>query len=105
MGRGCIMAVLPLFENRQPPVSAFQPNMAGQMFPNGKAVPPAGYAPTSFVQDKTAPAPIQTQGKQPQTPFQQKAQAGFYGVQAAGGVTPTPDAGEAAVGALGAGVQ
>ncbi len=70
---------------------------------NASAPIASSYAPT--VNDKTAAAPVTTPGKQPQTPFQTGAQAGFYGLQAAGGVTPTPNAGEAAVSVIGSAAQ
>lgn len=67
------------------------------------AVAPVKKAPSplGFVQDKTAAAPVQTPTP-PRTDFQNRAVAGYYGLQSAGSVTPTPSAGEAVVGIAGA---
>lgn len=110
------MPALPLFGTSQPLAknsgsmfsTALPPlydEQTGEPISGGAAKAAAPYQSTPFVQDKTPAAAANTAGAQPKSPMQQKAQAAYYGVQAAGGVTPTPDAGEAAVGALGAGVQ
>jgi hypothetical protein len=105
------MAVLPILGTD--PNKPMQPNPGGlfgsappplaggldSMRLNSSSAPP----PLGFVNDKTSPAPIQSAEKA--TPFQRNAAAGYYGMQAAGNVQPTPSAGEAAVGVLGSTAQ
>lgn len=61
-------------------------------------------APLGFVQDNTPAAQVQYK-QPPATPFQKNSQAGYYGLAAAGQAPITPNAGEAAVGVLGSGLQ
>lgn len=97
------MAVLPIIGAQ----SLAQQNAAATTSPPASSMFSKSAAPISFVSDTTPTAPIQTAGKaavdEKTQKFKEGAQAGYYGLQAAGGVTPTPDSNEAMASALSAG--